>query len=111
MAFIQVTKTLASTSKTALYTVPEGKEYVLMRERMRENGVATPSVSFSVNSNSAFRTLSSTNSSSHEIIVGPRHNDVYSAGTVIYATSTAANAIAEIMGIEIDAGSWSLITT
>ena len=101
----------ASGVSETLYTVPSGKEFVLLRKRARclsSSGGASGQVSFSSNNN----TLETINiSNSDNIVNGAITKSVFSSGATITGVSTISSAMAELMGLEFNAGTWEGISS
>jgi hypothetical protein len=64
------------------------------------------SVSFKVNSSNAFETI---DIGSNAVAKGQAWKTLYEAGTLIKVNATVADAMAEIMGLELKAGTWESV--
>ena len=120
MAFKHVKQVISTAnSLMTLYTVPTGKEFVLFNKRACSWNIAsdaTATVTFYNGSTSiGALTVQNTNggdaivtAATDEVVDGSNYTKtVFSAGTVLKAKTSVANTMAEIIGLELDAGTWT----
>lgn len=112
---IQHTITTANTDQT-IYTVPTGKEYVVFGTRARSNNTGK-TITFKQGS-TTFSTLTTSSENGNYgwsgikyVTISDPLKIVLSAGTVVKARSTQTNDIAEVFGLELNAGTWATVGT
>ena len=106
MAFRHIKNLIATTlSDETLYTVPSGREFVLMRKRVRNSGTEG-TCSFKLGDGDSFEEISFTSSDIFKH--GQPSKMLLEAGTTVKAwlSATATGTTVELMGIELPAGSW-----
>lgn len=119
MAFKHVKQVISTANTlTTIYTVPTGKEFVLMNTRACSWSIAsnaTATLTFA-NGSTTFTTLTVENSyddnnvlvESDELVDGSNYTKtVFAAGATIKGKSTVAGTMVEIVGLELDAGTWA----
>lgn len=118
MAFNHVKQVISTANSFAtLYTVPTGKEFVLLNTRACSWNIAsntTATLTFA-NGSTTFATLTVVNNyngnslaDTDEVVDGSNYTKtVFSAGAVIKGKSTVAGTMVEIVGLELDAGTWA----
>ena len=113
MAFKHFRNVLASAdTDVSLYTVPSGREFVLMNMRVRNvNGASsTNTMTFKTVEGGQTNTVGEISIQSDEISKhGASIKRLMEAGSVIMARASISGMMAEAMGVEFNAGVWSTI--
>ena len=119
MAFKHVKQVISTANTfTTLYTVPTGKEFVLMNKRACSWNIATDAtamITFANSSNVTLSTLTVENSDealnfleTNEVVNGSNYEKtLFTAGQSIKGKSSVAGTMIEIIGLELDAGTWT----
>lgn len=107
MAFKHIRENITNTNTDqTIYTVPAGKEFVLMRKRARDASADhVGTVTFKLGTS----TIEELSFSSSIAEIGEGTKLLCEAGNVIKARSTFAGAMAEAMGVEFKAGTWATV--
>ena len=121
MAFKHVKQVISTANTfTTLYTVPTGKEFVLMNKRACSWNIATDAtatINLSNSSNVTLSTLTVENSDealnfleTNEVVNGSNYEKtLFTAGQSIKGKSSVAGTMIEIIGLELDAGTWTSV--
>ena len=119
MAFKHVKQVISTANTfTTLYTVPTGKEFVLMNKRACSWNIvlnATATITFADSSNVTLSTLTVENSDeganfieTDDVVNGSNYEKtLFTAGKSIKGKSSVAGTMIEIIGLELDAGTWT----
>ena len=119
MAFKHVKQVISTANSfVTLYTVPTGKEFVLLNKRACSWSIAyeaTATITLA-NGSTTFDTLSVENTFysplgwSDEVVNGSNYTKtVFTAGQSIRGKSSIAGTAIEIVGLELDAGTWATV--
>jgi len=119
MAFKHVKQVISTANSfVTLYTVPTGKEFVLTNKRACSWNIATgatATITIANGSNTTLATLTVDNSlgdsmltSTDNVVDGSNYEKtLFAAGQSIKGKSSVAGAMVEIIGLELDAGTWT----
>ena len=108
MSFKHIRKNLdLSEIYETAYTVPSGKEFVMMKKRVRNPTEYSGSVQFKLGED----TVDTINVSANSVVLSNSTKTLVEAGTVIGMYSTIGGLKTDVMGLELKAGTWSTIGT
>jgi len=108
-------KITTANSDQTIYTVPAGKEYVVFRTRARDSVGAVVTFKQGSTTFSTVTVKDPFDSDGFYLGIGSTVSEpmklVLSAGTVVKARSTVANNYADLLGLELPAGTWATVGT